>query len=159
MNVPPLHELTTESGNIFHLSGVTKTPYLNSPLIEVVAKNGYTQSTEREFRFNFRLNESPDEIWQEILGSLLGNFKVEIISHTLRFDCIPANLNSRFGTVQKAVADTNRFYQIQRQTLITKIKEKDKQEAAQAEADKQSQGQVQKLYDELKLKDDSSPES
>jgi hypothetical protein len=89
--------------------------------------------------------------WQEILRSQLGNFGVAVARDILQFATIPANLKSRYETLKKAIEATNNLYAQKQQSLIAQIKEKDKQEAATAQRNQQSQQQAQKLFDDLEL--------
>jgi hypothetical protein len=97
------------------------------------------------------LNYPPDEIWKEILETVFGNFQVDVDKDVLRFVDIPANLESRYATVKKAIAETNRVYGEQQKSLIAKLQERDKQQAENAQRSQQTKQQVQKLWDELEL--------
>jgi hypothetical protein len=126
---------------------------MDTPPINVVAKEtaAAARGSEREYCFNFRLNAPPDEMWQEILRSQLGNFGVAVSRNILQFATVPANLKSRYKTLKKAIVATNSLYAQKQQSLIAQIKEKDKQEAATAQRKQQSQEQAEKLFGELEL--------
>lgn len=95
--------------------------------------------SEREYRLSFRLTAPPDEFWVEILRSQLGNFAVGFTRDILRFETIPANLQSRYATLKKAIEETNRLYAQKQQSLVAKIKEKDKQQVDTAQRSQQTQ--------------------
>ena len=125
---------------------------MNTPAIQVVAKEGEPALLlNRERRFSFRLNAAPDEIWQEILLSQLGNLSVTFSRQILSFTTIPANLQSRYATLKKTIEETNRLYAQQQQSLIARIKEHEEQEAATPEQREQTQQQVKKLWGDLEL--------
>ena len=94
--------------------------------------------SEREYRLSFRLTAPPDEFWVEILRSQLGNFAVGFTRDILRFETIPANLQSRYATLKKAIEETNRLYAQKQQSLVAKIKEKDKQQVDTAQRSQQT---------------------
>jgi hypothetical protein len=146
-----IKDLTTENGRIFHLEGGIPTPFMDTPPINVVAKDGEVEAvSEREYSYSFRLNAPPDETWQEILRSQLGNFVVAVDRDILQFEIIPANL-TRYETLKKAIETTNSVYAQKQQNLIARIQEKDKQEAVTAKLAEQSRQQAQKSFNDLEL--------
>jgi hypothetical protein len=147
----PLNELTTKNGQIFRKTGVTLVSYMNTPPIEIVAKDGCLPVSEREYCFNFRLNHHPDAFWEKILANQLENFQVEVDGSVLEMTTIPPSLKSRYDAIQKAIAKTNQVYGKHRQNLIVAIQENEKQQAAKAKWTQQSQQQAQQMFDELKL--------
>jgi hypothetical protein len=148
-----IKDLIVQNGRIFRTEGAFAIPFMDTPPINVVAKEtaAAARGSEREYCFNFRLNAPPDEMWQEILRSQLGNFGVAVSRNILQFATDPANLKSRYKTLKKAIVATNRLYAQKQQSLIAQIKEKDKQEAATAQRKQQSQEQAKKLFGELEL--------
>jgi hypothetical protein len=148
-----IKDLIVQNGRIFRAEGALAIPFMDTPPINVVAKETAAAAwgSEREFRFNFRLNAPPDEAWREILRSQLGDFGVAVARDILQFATIPANLKSQYETLKKAIQATNNLYAQKQRSLIAQIKEKDKQEAATAQRNQQSQQQAQKLFDNLEL--------
>jgi hypothetical protein len=146
MTHPRLQNLTVEHGQIFRKRGLINEPYMQTPPIQVSSRLNFEQLSERKWLFNFHLNNSPDEIWKEILGSRLGNVQFGLETNILAFTDIPTNLQSSYDSVKKAIAETNRVYEEERQSLIAKI-----QQAAKNQANQQAIQQVQKLWDQLKL--------
>jgi vacuolar-type H+-ATPase subunit I/STV1 len=82
---------------------------------------------------------------------LAGTFKAGIQRANLSFADIPANLQTRYDTVKKAIAQTNDVYEQVRQRLIAKIQEWGKQRAVKDQANQQTQKEVQKIWNDLKL--------
>jgi hypothetical protein len=147
----PIDELRTENGEIFRISGVTRSPYMNTPAITITDRLGVQQVAGTEYCFRFQLSGRPCEVWQQILQTVLETFQVNFVSNTLELVCIPANLESRFETLKNKIAETNRIYEAQRKSLIIKIGEKQKQDVVAAKAAQQTEKQVQKIFDDLKL--------
>ena len=149
MSHPRLQDLTVEHGQIFRKRGLINEPYMQTPPIQVESRLNFEQLSEGKWLFNFHLNNSPDEIWKEILGSRLGNVQFAVERNILAFTDIPINLQSDYDSVKKAMAETNRAYEEERQSLIAKIQEWGKLQATKA--NQQAIQLVQKLWDELKL--------
>jgi hypothetical protein len=82
-----IKDLIVQNGRIFRTEGAFAIPFMNTPPINVVAKEtaAAARGSEREYCFNFRLNAPPDEMWQEILRSQLGNFGVAVSRNILQF--------------------------------------------------------------------------
>jgi hypothetical protein len=147
----PIHELTTANGEIFHISGVTRVPYLNSPAIRISGKLGYEQLSVTEYRFRFVLNSNPCDVWQAILRNELQDFQVQIEHDIVNLVCIPANIESRLEKLKTAIAKTNQRYEATRQSTTKKIEEQRKQSAIEAKTARQTSEQVKKIFDDLKL--------
>jgi hypothetical protein len=99
MTHPRLQNLTLEHGQIFRKRGLINEPYMQTPAIQVSSRLNFEQLTESKWLFNFHLNNSPDEIWKEILGSRLGNVQFGVEANIPAFTDIPTNLQSRLATI------------------------------------------------------------
>jgi hypothetical protein len=82
-----IKDLIVQNGRIFRTEGAFAIPFMDTPPINVVAKEtaAAARGSEREYCFNFRLNAPPDEMWQEILRSQLGNFGVSYVAASVPF--------------------------------------------------------------------------
>jgi hypothetical protein len=149
----PIHHLIIQNGRIFHDEGALVSPFMDTPPINVVAREGEPeQLTAREWRFSLRLNASPDEEWKDFFfPTQVRNVQVEIARDLLHFVASPKNLKSRYETVKKAIAATNALYSLEYQSLIRQIQEKDKQEAAAVGQYQQMKQQISILFADLDL--------
>jgi hypothetical protein len=155
---PPIQDkLFLKNGGLFQGAGASGTPYMNTPEISIIGKEGSTPDAQKHglvWTYSFALNAPADFIWEELFRknfSFSGHVAPEFKGASMLLTCGPVNLQSRYDAVKAAMLKTNADYKTARTNLIEWVGREQQAREAEAQRKAEVERKIKKEFDNLKL--------
>jgi len=132
-------------------AGGIQKPYMHTLAVSVVAKLKVEETTGNNCRYFFRLDVEPCPVWQEIFQINLRDETVGIIGDVMSFECIPANLESRYNRTKEAITKTNADFAAGRERLVAELQERERQETKWRKESSEAREQIEQQFNSLEL--------